>query len=182
MIATEPRWPRAPELLIAVGSWLFIVVLAVSAYFEADIRWLHFFQSGMYVATIVLASRRNRWAYFIGLSAAGFWDYVNLFVTSFFFNGLHWLFVFLSTGRLQHADQMIAVPGWIGNLLVIVGCIWGYLRIKSKEPRDGMRFAVALILTMGYFAAAMAMFQPRYLPLFRRALQPRWPVVTRPAR
>src|SRR5881409_1702838 len=54
---------------------------------EPDIRWLHFFQAWMYVATIVLAHRRNRWGYFIGFSAAGLWIYANLFATTFFFNG-----------------------------------------------------------------------------------------------
>lgn len=34
-----------PELLIFLGAGVFIFVLALSAYFEADIRWLHFFQA-----------------------------------------------------------------------------------------------------------------------------------------
>jgi hypothetical protein len=51
-----------PEALILIGSCIFIFILWLSAYFEADIRWLHFFQAWMYLATIVLALRRNRWA------------------------------------------------------------------------------------------------------------------------
>ena len=62
-------------------------MLALSAYWEPDIRWLHFFQAWMYVATIVLVHRRNRWGYFIGFSAAGLWIYANLFATTFFING-----------------------------------------------------------------------------------------------
>jgi len=72
------------ELLIVIGSGLFIFVLGLSAYFEADIRWLHFFQAWMYLATIALSLHHNRWGYFIGISAAGFWNYINLFVTTFF--------------------------------------------------------------------------------------------------
>lgn len=161
-----------PELLILIGSVVFIFILALAAYFEADIRWLHFFQSWMYIATIVLALRRNRWGYFIGVSAAGFWDYLNLFVTTFFANGLHWLGVLISTGQAEHVDQIIAVPAWFGNLFVVAGCIWAYARSQEKSSRDAMRFVLAFVLTTAFFAAAIAVCQPRYLPLFRRALHP----------
>jgi hypothetical protein len=62
---------KAPDWLILVGGCLFILVLGVSAFWEPDIRWLHFFQSWMYIATIVLGVSRNRWGYFIRISAAG---------------------------------------------------------------------------------------------------------------
>ena len=61
---------RAPELLIFVGCCVFILMLALSAYWEPGIRWLHFFQAWMYIATIVLGSRKRLWGYFIGFSAA----------------------------------------------------------------------------------------------------------------
>src|SRR5262245_28098857 len=176
MSAPPVRRLDPPALLTLVRSVLFVLVLAVSAWFEPDIRWLHFFQSGMYVVTSVLALRRNRWGYFIGLSAAGFWDYCNLFVTSFFFNGLHYLGIALTSGHIQRADQMIAVPGWIGNLLVIVGCGWGYAKLRGRNGKDVLRFALVFVLTTAYFAAAIAICQPRYLPLFRGAIHPLWAV------
>ena len=40
---------RTPEILVVIGACLFILVLFVSAVFEADIRWLHFFQAWMYL-------------------------------------------------------------------------------------------------------------------------------------
>src|SRR3989442_15195616 len=76
------------EWLIVLGGCAFIAVLAVSAYWQADIRWLHFFQAWMYVATIVLSLVGNRWGYFIGVSAAGLWDFINVVATTFFRNGL----------------------------------------------------------------------------------------------
>ena len=51
----------APEWLILIGAGFFILVLGVSAWWEADIRWLHFFQAWMYIAAIVLALRQNAW-------------------------------------------------------------------------------------------------------------------------
>lgn len=174
---THARRVGAPEWLIVIGSSLFIFVLWLSAYFEADIRWLHFFQTWMYLATIALSLRHNRWGYFIGISAAGFWDYISLFVNTFFRNGLHWLGVALATGQVQHVDQIIAVPAWTGNFLVVVGCIWAFTRLAEKSARDLVRFVLAFVLTTAFFAADVAIFQPRYLPLFRDALHPHSPFV-----
>jgi hypothetical protein len=169
-----------PELLIAGGASVFIFILALSAYFEPDIRWLHFFQAWMYIATMALSLRRSRWGYFIGISAAGFWDYVNVCVNTFFRNGLHWLTASLAAGQIQHVDQIIAVPAWFGNLFVIVGCIWGYGLLAQKNRRDWMWFVLTFILTTAFFAAVIWIFQPRYLPLFRESLHPRLPFAVVP--
>jgi len=164
-----------PQWLIVIGSCLFIFVLFLSAYLEPDIRWLHFFQAWMYIAAVILSLRRSRWGYFIGISAAGLWDYINLFVTTFFVSGLHWLFTSIGTGQLQRIDQIVAVPGWIGNFLVISGSVWGYAQLREKRLGDLARLAIAFGLTTGFFAAIMAMCQPRYLPLFGRLLHPHLP-------
>src|SRR5580658_38625 len=89
-----------PEWLILAGGSAFIFVLALSAYWEAGIRWLHFFQAWMYAAAIVLSLSGSRWGYFIGFSAAGLWDYMNIFATTFFFNGLQELSQWIHTGHL----------------------------------------------------------------------------------
>lgn len=163
---------RAPEWLIVIGSVIFIIVLAVSAVFEADIRWLHFFQAWMYVATIVLSLRHNRWGHFIGISAAGLWAYTNVFVTTFFANGIRELSHWAMTGHVGRPDQLIAVPAWLSNAVVVAGCSWAYARL-DKTSGDLGRFVLAFILTTGFFAADMALFQPRYLALFPRMLHPR---------
>jgi hypothetical protein len=129
----------------------------------------------MYVAAVFLAVRDNRIGYFIGLSAAGFWVYTNLFVTTFFLNGLHELRLLITTGHISRPDQIISVPAWFGNLLVVIGSAWGYLRLRQKSARDVATFLLTCALTTGFFAADMAIFQPRYLPLFRGALHPHWP-------
>ena len=150
-------------------------MLGLSAYWEPDIRWLHFFQAWMYVATIVLVHRRNRWGYFIGFSAAGLWIYANLFATTFFFNGLQQLSHWVHTGRLERADLLIAVPAWFSNLLVVIGCVWGYFQVPTRSLRDAGRLLVSFHLTTGFFALDMALFQPRYLGLFPRMLHPHLP-------
>jgi hypothetical protein len=160
---------RAPEWLIVVGATIFIIVLAVSAFWEADIRWLHFFQAWMYIATIVLSLRRNRWGYFIGFSAAGLWAYANLFVTTFFVSGLHHLMT------LDRPDQIIAVPAWLSNVLIVIGCAWAYSRLPSKSAADAGKLVLTFALTSGFFALDMALFQPRYLGIFPRLLHPHMP-------
>lgn len=165
----------AAEWLILIGGSVFVAVLAVSAYFEADIRWLHFFQAWMYVAAMAFALRRNRWGYFIGISAAGLWDYSNIVATSFFWNGLQELSKWIHTGHLARPDQLIAVPAWFSNLLVVIGCVWAYSRMKDKRASDIVRFVVCFALTTGFFAADMAIFQPRYLVIFPRLLHPHLP-------
>ena len=81
----------------------------------------------MYLATMALALRRNRWGYFIGISAAGLWMYANLVATTFFFNGLEQLSRWVHTGHLVRLDLLIAVPAWFSNLFFVVGCLIGYL-------------------------------------------------------
>jgi len=170
----QPRFSFAGGLIV-IGSCLFIFVLWLSAYLEPDIRWLHFFQAWMYLAIIALSFRGSRWGYFVGVSAAGFWDYINLFVTTFLRSGLHWVSAWMSTGNLERLDQIVAVPGWIGNFLVIVGSVWAYMRLPEKRLLDLGRLALAFILTTGFFAACIAIFQPRYLPLFRAIFHPHSP-------
>jgi hypothetical protein len=164
---------RAPNILLVAGAVAFIVVLAVSAVWQADIRWLHFFQAWMYLAAIAL--RRRRVGLFIGASAAGLWDYINLFVTSFLRNGVNELVHWIQTGQVARPDQLIAVAAWLSNLLVIVGSVWAYGRRDDKRPRDLLAFVLTFALTTGFFAAAMALFQPRYLALFPALLHPHWP-------
>jgi hypothetical protein len=160
----------APEWFILIGAVVFVVILVISAVFEADIRWLHFFQAWMYIATIVLSLHGNRWGYFIGVSAAGLWDYANLVATTFFFNGLQELARWVHTGHLARPDLLIAVPAWLANLSVIIGCLWAYTRLPAKMTSDFLKAAIAFALTTGFFAADMALFQPRYLGIFSRML------------
>jgi hypothetical protein len=172
---TGPRNFASPEWLILIGGVAFIFVLAISAYFEPDIRALHFFQAWMYLAAMGLSFRHNRWGHFIGLSAAGLWNYANLFVTTFFVGGLQQAAAWMRTGHLDRPDLFIAVPAWLSNLLVICGCVWAYSRLRERQPVDVWKFVLAFALTTAFFAADVALFQPRYLGLFPRLLHPHLP-------
>ena len=166
---------RAPDWLILISASFFILVLFLSAAWDPSIRWLHFFQAWMYVATIWLSLRKSVWGYFIGISAAGLWAYGSVFVNTFFVNGLQQLVLWMKTGHLARPDLLIAVPAWLSNVLVVVGCVWGYCQIQRKKPTDFVRFAATFALTTAFFALDMALFQPRYLGFFRHLLHPHLP-------
>lgn len=128
----------------------------------------------MYIASLVLVTRRSKWGCFIGTAAAFFWDYVNVFVTTFFRNGIQQVHIFLSTGHVQRPDFLISVPAWFGNLALIIGALLIYIALPRKQWSDVGRMLLALVGTMAFFAGAMLLAQPRYLPLFDGALHPHW--------
>ena len=150
--------------LAFAGGLTFIAVLYVSAYWESEIRWLHFLQSWMYIASLALLLRGSRWGCFIGTAAALFWDYVNVFVTTFFRNGLDQAHALIQTGHVARPDQLISIPAWFGNLAVILGALIMYIAAPRKQWSDVGRLLLALAGTMAFFAGAMVLVQPRYLP------------------
>ncbi len=158
--------------LATAGAVLFIGVLFISAYWENDIRWLHFFQSWMYCAAIALMFKGSKWGLFIGFAAALLWDYANLFVTTFLSNGIAQVHILVRTGHLARPDQFISVPGWIGNFAVIVGCIVAYVAMQKKPMRDLLDLAVVSVGTTAFLALSMFIFQPRYLAIFPLLLHP----------
>jgi len=159
--------------IISLGGVIFILVLFISAYWEADIRWLHFFQAWMYLATMGLVWMDNKWGLFVGFGAAAFWNYTTLFVNTFLKNGLDQALLLVHSGHLSRPDLFISVPAWFGNLLVIVGCCVLYMRRSDRSWADIPKLLIAFAGTTGFFALAMALFQPRYLPLFRQCLHPK---------
>ena len=73
------------------------------------------------------------------------------------------------------AQFPVVATGVATNVLVVVGCTWAYARRERKRWSDLPAFALTFALTTAFFAADMALFQPRYLALFPRLLHPHWP-------
>jgi hypothetical protein len=76
---------------------------------------------------------------------------------------------------LGSPELLIAIPAWFSNLLVVLGCLWAYARRSDKKPRDAAKFVLSLAFTTGFFALAIALFQPRYLGIFPLVLHPHLP-------
>jgi len=164
--------PTALDIVTAACCGIFIGILALAAWWDPSIRWLHAFQALLYVAIAVLALQRNRWGYLLGIATAGFWNYTTLFLNNFFHAGREQLSILLSTGQLPRPDLLIAVPAVAAHFVMIGCCLWGYVRLPEKDWRDVGRAAACTALSVGYFALIMALFQPRYLGLFTRVLHP----------
>ena len=157
---------------VMAGAAGFIAVLAISAVFDHSIIVLHAFQALMYLAVIALVSRHSRWGYFLGAAIAAFWNYTNLFVTNFFESGLKTLQHLAATGQLTHPDQLVAVAAVAFHLLMIVACLIRIVQTSRKAADDLWAFLFALVGSTAYFAAIIALFQPRYLQIFPRLFHP----------
>lgn len=171
-------WRRqwsVPDWLNVIGAILFIYALFYSAWLEPDIRWLHFFQSWMYIAALAFILRGSRWGYFIGFSIGAFWNYTGVFITTFVRSGFQNLSASMAKGHIQRPDQLIAIPAFLGNLLLIIGCLWAYTRLEDKRATDAWKLVVAFILCTGFLWLDIAICQPRYLGLFPGLLHPHAP-------
>ena len=162
---------RVIDGAIISGAVGFIAILALSAAFDHTIIWLHVFQAFMYLGVIGLIARRSRWAYLLGASIAGLWNYINLFVTSFFANGLTALRRLIATGQLTHVDQLIAVAAVAFHFIMVLGCLIQLL--PSRRPgADLISFLAAFVASTAYFVVIIFLFQPRYLTILNHVFQP----------
>jgi hypothetical protein len=158
--------------IFVIGCCGFIAILVLSAVFDRTIVWLHIFQAVMYIVAIALVAVRSRWGYALGFSIAAFWNYVNLFVTSFLRNGLDALARLLATGHLSRLDQLIAVAAVGFHFMMIGGAVTALCLRPRSTASDVVRILITLIASVAYFAAIIAAFQPRYFELFPRLLHP----------
>ena len=157
---------RIPLWLIIPGAAVFILALTVSAVFDASLRALHFFQSWLYIATVVLSIRGSRWGFFIGVSTAAFWDYA-LFFTSPLFSDL--------VKTPTRPDVLVQTLAWFGNVAIIAGCVWAYSRLTDRRRADWGRFMLAFVGCTGFLAIIVAIFTPERLAIFPGLLHPHWP-------
>jgi hypothetical protein len=163
---------RALFWAIALSSAGFIAILALAAYWDHTIIWLHLFQSFQNVAIVTLAARRNRWGYFFGIATAALWIYIATFISNFVESGFVNLALSFDAGALIRADQVIAVPAFVFQLVLMLTCAIGYLRLVSRPASDWFRFLSSLIGALAYLLACFAVFQPRYLTMVPRLLHP----------
>lgn len=159
----ESHWLR---LAISLGAALFTIALFVSAVFEPSIRVLHALQALIYVAVVMLTRRKSPAGYGAGVIVPAFWNYVNLFVTTFIRNGVDQLIGLLHTGRIARPDQFLAVIAATGHVVLIVACLIGFLQLRPKVA-EWSKFIGGGLLAMAYFIAIIVMTGPQYIPLLR---------------
>jgi len=93
-------------------------------------------------------------------------------VNSFFRDGVRALSQSFAQGQVLHPDLIIAVFAVVFHFAMIVACLAAYLRLSQKSWADLAAWLVTLVGQACYFAAIMALFQPRYLSQFPKILHP----------
>jgi hypothetical protein len=160
----ESRWVRWS---ILTGAGLFIFALVLSAVFEPRIRVLHALQALIYVAVIVLTRRNSSWGFGAGCVIAAFWNYINLFVTTFIKAGVNQWIAFLQTGRIERPDLALSAFAAAGHFLLIAACLIGFLRTRPRA-RDWGQFVGGGVLAIAYLIAIIITTGPQYIGLLKR--------------
>jgi hypothetical protein len=150
-----------------VGAGFFIFALLLSAIFDPRIRVLHALQTLIYVAVIILTRRGSAWGFGGGCLIAAFWNYTNLFVTTFIRAGLEQFATLIHTGQLQRPDLLVAVIAAAGHFLMIVACVVGFLRTRPNLRRWGQFFGGG-ILAVAYLVVIIVTTGPQYIGLLKR--------------
>jgi hypothetical protein len=162
--SSNPAWI---DTCIMVGAGFFIFALFLSAVFDPKIRLLHALQALIYFAVILLTRRGSAWGFGAGAAIAVFWNYSNVFVTSFIAAGIRQLAILIRTGQVERPDLLVAVVAAAGHFLLIVACLGGFLRIRPNKGLWGQFFAGGII-AVGYFVAIIFATGPQYIWIIRR--------------
>ncbi len=155
---------------ILAGAGFFIFALFLSAVFDPAIRVLHTLQAFIYVAVIVLTRKNIAWGFGAGCVIGAFWNYVNLFVTTFVKAGLEQTSILLQTGKMPRPDLLIAVVAAGGHFVLIIACLAGFLRTRPKA-RQWVEFWAGGTLAVGYFVGIVITTGPQYIGLLRRVFR-----------
>ena len=142
IVASKPiagaKWINAS---IVLGSAVFVLALAVSAFFEPQWRVLHFLQALIYVAVVVLTRRRSAWGFGAGVFIAVFWNVLVLFRSPLGHEAI--------SGNALRPDVLIQLLAACGHMLIIVACLVGFWQIRPAARQWG-QFVAGGLLAIGY--------------------------------
>ena len=151
---------------IDLGAGFFILALLLSALFDPRIRILHTLQALIYLAVIVLTRRNSSWGFGAGFLIAIFWNYTNLFVTTFVRGGWNQLHLLMTSGHASHPDRIIALIACGGHFLMIAGCLAGILLLRPSA-QTWTKFFAGGVIAVASFILMIYTTGPQYIPLMR---------------
>jgi hypothetical protein len=120
---------------------------------------LHVLQALIYVAVVAMAHRKNAWGFGGGLAVAVFWNALSVFVTGDARDGIHELETLLRTGHSQHPDVLVSLFAFCGHLLIIIGCVVGFIRLRHSAYRWA-QFLGGVVVALSYLIAIAFIFGP----------------------
>jgi hypothetical protein len=154
------------DIAVAICAATFVVVLAISAYWDRSIRALHFFEAMPYVVAGVLCLRQIKFGYALGVVSGIFWLWMAGFLTTFVRNGFERLAMFMRTGTVDRPDLLIAVPAAIAAGGLVLFAVLGYAQRPSKSWSDVLSWVAAVAVVPLFFLGIFAAFAPQYLAMF----------------
>jgi hypothetical protein len=153
------------DVTAAICAGVFIVILAVAAYWDASIRVLHVFEALPYLLAAALCLRKSTFGYALGLVGGVFWLWVAGFRSTFVRNGFEQLEMLVRTHSVGRPDVLIAVPAALAMAGLALCSAVGYARRPNKSWRDAVTLGVIVLAIPAFFVAIFAMFKPQYLRL-----------------
>lgn len=147
------RWIN---VIIVVGSAMFVFGLAVSAIFSPEWRVLHVFQALIYVAVVVLTWRKHPAGFGAGLAVALFWNI--LLITNGARDVVQEVQRLIRTGHPQRPDLLVTAFAACGHMLIIIGCIVGLFRMRPTTRQwiqcagggiAALAYLMAIVFTLG---------------------------------
>lgn len=162
--ATTARWVT---VLIVAGSAMFVFGLIVSAAFAPEWRVLHVFQALIYVAVVVLTWKNSPWGFGAGFFVALFWNVLSLF-TTLWQDAAREIWRLIRAGQLQRPDILLSSFAACGHVLIIVGCIVGFLRTRPGTRQWGQFVAAGVVTVLYLVAAVWTVGPPAAIALFKR--------------
>jgi len=173
-VPTVPTRPRTGDVVsngIVAATVLFVVILAVSAFWDPTIRVLHLFEALLYAGVAALCIRRMKIGYALGVASGAFWLWSAWGLTTFVKNGFQMLALSIRIHQLRRPDLLIAVPAWASMVTLVVLSVWGYAGLSRKSIRDLGLFVLAFVAVAAFYVAIEAAFTPRFLEMFKPVLR-----------
>jgi hypothetical protein len=120
------------DMAAAVCATMFIVILAMSAYWDRRIRVPHGFESVPYMVSAVLCLRQNRFGYALGVISGACWLWMAGFQPPSSANGFERVSMLIRIGTVDSLDQLIAAPAAIATGGLVVLSFLGYSRAVDQ--------------------------------------------------
>jgi hypothetical protein len=155
-----------PDRLAVASAALFVVILAVAAYWDPSIRVLHLLEAVPFLLAAALITRQRRFGYLLGVASGAFWLWTAGFLTTFIKNGFERLASLMLTGHVDRWDIFIAVPAAVGTGGLVMFSLVSYLRSADKPLVDAVRFLGTCALVASFFVLILRLFAPQYLGMF----------------
>jgi len=154
-VSSSDGWINAA---IAIVSAMFAFGLTISAVFAPEWRVLHVFQVLIYVAVVALTRRKTAGGFGAGLSVALSWNALSV-VAGAARDGIQELATLVRTGHTQHPDVLLSFFAGCGHVLIIIGCIVGFIRIRPSA-RQWTQLLIGGGVALSYLIAIVFIFAP----------------------